>query len=441
MLELLNIFLSIFFFLIIFSYPVNIFNYKTIFISIKLKFFDLILLNVTFHLFFLLCLSFFKTNFSIIFFLDIILSLIFFLFNFRRYYLFLKKNLIIFILFIILCFSFFVTIAYNPLLSWDGFVHWIFKALNFYQGEGYSNLKNVPFSYYPHLGSFVWFYFWQGSVLQLEYFGRFFYPFLMLVTIFSIFDYLNDNYTISEKILLIIFFSFFCKDNFLFGGYQEYLVFVLLYIFAKFFILSNRCNVFLEKNILGLILLISNFLILWTKQEGFFYYLILNFIFILHSNNITRLKIVYFLFSLLLMLIYLILKIHFLGELNFNEPFLREDLLINFYPNVFLYKFLIITKYIFISFIKYPIWILIIFSIIYLNKKNYFYKNKFYLTFFFSTFILFYAIYFQTRMDISDLLPKTLSRLIFQISGFLLPLFIVFLNDLKVGNSKRKALL
>jgi hypothetical protein len=431
MIEIFYISLSIIIFPILFSYPLNIFNYKIFFSSSKFTFFDLVLFNIVIHLIVLLSFSFFLKDFFIIFVIDIILSLVFLFYYLKNYLVFLKKNLYLFIFYSILSFSFFVSIAFYPILSWDGAVHWVYKALNYYQGETYENLKNVPMNYYPHLGGFMWFYFWKNSLLQLEYFGRFFFSFIFLITIFSLFEYLNERFKLPEKIILILIFSYLCKDNFLFGGYQEYFVFFLLYVFSRFFLFSKNSKNNLDKNILSFFLLCTSFLILWTKQEGFFYFFILNIIFLLHSDSLARFKIFYFLLCALLISIFVLIKIYYFGQLNFNEDILRKELLNSFYPTVLVQKFLLISKYIIISFIKYPIWIVIIASVIILYKKNYFKKNRFYLTYVFLNFSLLYLIYFQTKMNIEELLPLTLSRLIFQSSGFLLPITLECINRFK----------
>ena len=431
MTEIFYISLSTILFPILFSYPLNIFNYKFFFSSSKFTFFDLVLFNIVIHLIVLLSFSFFLKDFFIIFVIDIILSLVFIFYYLKDYLFFLKKNLYLFIFYSILSFSFFVSIAYYPILSWDGAEHWVYKALNYYQGENYENLKNVPMNYYPHLGGFMWFYFWKHSVLQLEYFGRFFYSFIFLITFFSLFDYLSGRFKLLEKIYLILIFSFLCKDNFLFGGYQEYFVFFILYVFSRFFLFIKNSRNNLDRNILSFFLLSISFLILWTKQEGFFYFFILNIIFILHSSNSLRFKIFFILLCALLISIFILIKIYYFGQLNFNEDILRKELLSNFYPNVLVQKFLLISKYIAISFLKYPIWIIIISSIIILYRKNYFSRNKFYLTYIILVFLLFYLIYFQTKANIEELLPLTLSRLVFQASGFLLPIILDCINKIK----------
>jgi hypothetical protein len=319
MIELSQILLSVFIFLLIFSYPINYFNYEKIFIKIKLNFFDTILINISIHLSLLLFFSFFTLNIYFIFLCNFFLSAIFFVFYFKKYINFFLKNYKLFFFFLILCFSLFTSIAYNPLLAWDGVAHWFFKVLNFYQDQAFDNLKNVPFNYYPHLGSFVWSYFWKGSVLQLEYFGRFFYVFLFLCSIFSLFDLLNKNFSTNEKIIFILFFSYFCTDPMLFAGYQEYLIFFLFYFSSRLFFLMQNAIKNLDKNLLSILYLFTTYLLLWSKQEGFFYYIILYVIYIIHSNQRSNFKVIYSIVFFILLSIFVLIKINYLGSLTFNE--------------------------------------------------------------------------------------------------------------------------
>jgi hypothetical protein len=101
----------------------------------------------------------------------------------------------------------------------------MFKVQNYYQGGHYKNLFNVPFNHYPHLGSYIWAFFWKNSFLQLEYFGRFFYVFIFLVAIFSLVEQLNLTFSLIERLLFILFICYLSTNYFLFGGYQEYLLF------------------------------------------------------------------------------------------------------------------------------------------------------------------------------------------------------------------------
>jgi hypothetical protein len=67
MIEIFYISLSVIIFPILFSYPLNIFNYKFFFSSSKFTFFDLVLFNIVIHLIILLSFSFFSLFSSIFF--------------------------------------------------------------------------------------------------------------------------------------------------------------------------------------------------------------------------------------------------------------------------------------------------------------------------------------------------------------------------------------
>ena len=164
---------------------------------------------------------------------------------------------------------FFLTLAAYPKLQWDGLAHWVFKAKLFFDGGNYFDFKNnIPFSYYPHLGTFIWGYFWKNSFIEYEYFGRCVYAFLYLLTLFLTASYFFDkNKTLNKQILLTIFLIVISIDFFLFGGYQEYLLFFFFSILGLFTILHLQN----PKANFTLILIIVNLnLICWSKQEGFF---------------------------------------------------------------------------------------------------------------------------------------------------------------------------
>lgn len=174
MVEIFFSFLSIFVFLLIFSYPINVFNYNIFFKGVKFNIFDTILLNVVFHLNILLFLSFFSLDLNKIFIVHILVGILFFIFYYKNYSIFIKKELFLVIFFLINCYCLFIAIVSNPTLGWDGVAHWFFKVQTYFQDGNFKNLKNLPYDYYPHLGTYVWAYFWKNSFLQFEYYGRFF---------------------------------------------------------------------------------------------------------------------------------------------------------------------------------------------------------------------------------------------------------------------------
>lgn len=428
MTELFFILLSTLIFFVIFSYPINIFNNIFFLKKSKLSLFDCFLINIVIHLNFFLLFSFFKFNLNYIFFLDIALASSFIIYYRNNYYSYLKNNIHRLVFFVIVAFSLFILISYNPMLNWDGIAHWFLKARNFYQEGSYKDLYSLPYNYYPHLGPYVWSYFWKNSFLDLEYFGRFFFIFIFLVSIFSACDQLNSKFSNLQKNIITLFLIYLTTNLFLFGGYQEYLLFFIFYTFARFYLISSLSKDFDRKIFLIFLLLNAN-LILWTKQEGFFYYFILNLILFLHyKNNILKNKIFIFLFFFFL-IFFIYIKVHFLGFLKFNESVLNDKLINNFDIMILLNKILLISKYILLSFFKYPIWItIIISSIILLYKDNFFLKNKFFISFFILSIGFTYLVYLQTTMDLVWILPLTLSRLIFPLSGFFIFIIIEMLN-------------
>jgi hypothetical protein len=265
----------------------------------------------------------------------------------------------------------------------------------------------------------------------LEYFGRFFFVFIFVVSIFSACAQLNRKFSNLQKSILAFFIVYLTTDSFLLGGYQEYLLFFIFYTFARFYKVSTFIALSKRSILLLFLLLISN-LILWVKQEGFFYYFILNMILIFHyKNNILKNKTYIFLFFLLLVS-FIYIKIYFLGTLKFNENIINHQLINNLNILILFNKILLISKYILISIFKYPIWIpIIISSVILIYEGNFFRKNMFLFSFFILSVGLIFAIYLQTTMDLIWILPLTLSRLIFPLSGFFIFIIIEMLNKKK----------
>ena len=101
-----------------------------------------------------------------------------------------------------------------------------------------------------------------------------------------------------------------------------------------------------------------------------------------------------------------------------------------------IYKFLFISKHILISFIKYPIWILIFVTYFYLIftksfKQNF--LNKIYL-FGFLNLNLIYFVFLTTTSDFEWLVKVTLDRMVFQTTGFYLVILSIFFNK-KLSNN------
>ena len=242
--------------------------------------------------FFLLILFFFSTIcliFSIINISTNYLLYLFILFGFvtfvRNFYLNKKLYLnFLFLLFIVLNILIFTEIASFPILNWDGLATWSLKMNNFYFGQSYQNLETITYQHQPHLGPYLWALFLENSFLKIEYFGRLFYVFIFLCSVFSLIPNIINKKSYYVLIIFILLISFLSYDFYLFGGYQEYLLFSLILFIGNFlYNLSRQYKV--NFNEIILYLLILN-LILWSKQEGLAYIIILQIVF-LTTKNIT----------------------------------------------------------------------------------------------------------------------------------------------------------
>ena len=86
-------------------------------------------------------------------------------------------------------------------MEYDALAHWIYKVKVFYQGGTVSNLKGLTYDYYPHLGSYLWAFFWKNILIKNEYLGRLFFLYIFLISIFfykikikwKVFKFWKDN--------------------------------------------------------------------------------------------------------------------------------------------------------------------------------------------------------------------------------------------------------
>ena len=136
--------------------------------------------------------------------------------------------------------------------------------------------------------------------------------------------------------------------------------------------------------------------------------------------------------SIGLLLFFIFVKNHYFGALEFNDKIINSETLKNLQLSYLISKIIIITKYFIISFIKYPIWILIFLSLFILKiNSNYLENKKYVYTYILSIFGFVYAIFLNTPENLDWLVPITLNRLVFAQSGFLIFICIEMLNRLK----------
>lgn len=437
MIELFSITITFIFLFLLSLFPlrVNFFQEKSIFN--KKNIFDMQFLNLIINISILLFISFTNINFSIYFISIVTISLILNLLWIKDIFKFFKdKN---FIFFIISNLIIAVYLISNPILAWDGLENWYFKAQNFFYNYNFFDLKGLigNNNYYPHLGTFIWGVLWKNSLLQYEYFGRLFFVFIYLLSIFSICELVKKNYQFKIIILsLIILLTF---DEFLFRGYQE------VFIFSLFIYISKNFYLYLKnKNTLNLIItfLCLN-LIPWIKHEGFLFTFVfcVSTLFIIR-NHFKKIQIIYFVFltfALLIIKNYLFYKYL---DLNFTHGgggdfFVQDKSILEF-----LYTF---SKGVLVALIKYKIWLLFFVSYYFLSKNKFFNsKNILYfkflkVNFFLYLFLLvgiYYNLFVNSEIDFNWWIDTSLDRLIFSISGLFIIYIVFFLNDLKNYNLK-----
>ena len=433
MIEIFSITCQLLVFLIIFSFPFNTDNLNN-FLNLKkntLNNLDAHSLNIIFFIYLCLIFSFLNFDIKLIFRVYLFISFIYLIINFKKYRTSFNINnpkLIQFIVFCAIIFSLFIYFAQNLKLEWDGH-HWLEKVLIFYNGNTIDNLKEVSVHpEYPHLGSYIWAFFWKNSILELEYFGRFFYVYFYITSIFLILNMLKFKQE-NIKILLVLFFILITFDSYLFGGYQEYLIFSALIISSRFIFLINFES---SKNTrLILLSILTLFTITWFKDEGIIYFLIFSLLLIFFQNTNNFKKMNYFFLVFGLIILQYILQKYLVGIYDFPQ----KNNLTNIISDIMNFEILFtklfkIFIFVIIAFIKYPLWLIVLLSIflkflfssIKDSRINYLLICLFLnLGFIFAAFFSFVGFDFMLRVS--------LDRLLFQTSGFYLIITLILINN------------
>lgn len=437
MIELINIFGSFLLFLLFFSAPLPILktNKNSVDDNQNYKLYFKLSLNILIHFNLILIFSFFNLELKYYFYSALLLSIFL---NIKI--LFHKHSRIVinytFILFCFITISLFLKISVDLKLEWDGLNHWLPKALLFYNGESISNIKNLGFTEYPHLGTYIWAMFWKNSFLQYEYFGRLIYIFFYTSSLFCVFESFFEK-NLFVKGIFIFFITILTYDIFLFSGYQEYLLFSSLVVLSKYFYSIYSENSKANNNLYNYLIPILIFQpIMWFKDEGIFYYLIILICFIFFSK-INKAKYFLVFATIFFPILQFLLQKYILGIYGFQAEIMHENILENFKFEILIKKIFMITYYIFISMLKYKLWIvnlISLFSIMFFFKKE-IKKIKPWIYILFLNYILIFLIYIHTPYNLEFLLKVTLDRVMFQTSGFYI-IFTLILSA-KIYNSSK----
>lgn len=423
MIEYLNITLQLTVLIFFSFFPVNNFTANYFLLSFKnLKLINYFIINNLLLIVFLLIMSFTKIEMIITFYSILTFYLILFVLSIKNLSKYLiKDNLLIVIIFLLVNFALFFDVARDLHLAWDALELWKVKANNFYLGSNYFDVNEVKYPQYPHLGTYIWAFFWKSSLLDIEYFGRLHQTYIYVLSLFAISLSFKCNNILKNFFIIILLIVLTYNPSL--RGYQDIYIFSLISFFGYFIYQKIRFN----KKINDFIILIP-IILPWIKNEGIFYTIFLMFIYCILQKDLFK----RFVFSFLV--IFLILAQFYMNIYYFNlNNIFQVDIDLSNITNDQGFLFIVqkIYKIFFYSahaFFKNPILIidlLIIIACFYLTK---FHKDN--LPFF--TFLAFniafiFAIYLLTPADIKWHLQTSIDRLLLQTSA----LYIYMLAILK----------
>ena len=316
-----------------------------------------------------------------------------------------------------------LSVASRLELGWDAKYFYYIKTLFFFDGLNIAEIKNFKdYSWHPHLGSYIWAFFWKMPFMEYEYFGRLFYVFILCFSIIGV-TFRNKN-KFYFKIIFILTILLLIYNYERFSGLQEVIIFSLLIISSRFLhdIKENK-----NLNNIVALLLISNLLI-WIKSEGLVFSVILMIIlFVSHKINLKK-KIIVLTTGVLIVsfkkIIYIYLQFDTVAQPYYNLPFLISlDFLevLNRIGHTFFYLsyYGLINSLFFIGII----------ILLFINfKKTKELDISIFNYYFLLNISFIFAAYIFREMEIVYSLRTTLERIVFVSSGFYLYLIFMFLD-------------
>jgi hypothetical protein len=439
MAEIFQILFQLIILLLLFSFPLNCKLFFNKFYFKEISLYDVILINIIIQSNIFLLFSFFNINSNYLIGCLLFCSIFFYILNVKEYLLktnfFFKKNFFIFFIFLITLFSVSFYLAYNLKLGWDAIAHWFWKTQVFFQNGNILDFISIPYSYYPHLGTYIWAIFWKFSILKIEYLGRLFFVLIYLVSLFSIIDSIKSKY----RNLFFILLPFLVFDPFALSGYQELMIFSFALSISRFlYIIKN--NLIKNKNFILLLIILSLNLIIWSKQEGIFISSILVVAILVTFKFSIFEKIKFFLLTLCFFSTYIYLETYLKGSYALQESVGAS--FVDKYNNIFDFfkTFCFISFNLIVGILKRPILLLSLISLVYLTIfriKDLKYFN-FLLTALFLNIVFIYAIYFTTSFPLDGYIAPTLGRLLLETSGFYLVSIVIFFDLMNKSRKDRK---
>ena len=435
--EIFFIIIQILFSLLVLLFPINLIEN-----SKKSKFFlfsliDKLSLNLIFFANYLLLTSFFNININYIFIFYFILTIILYSVSFNKINLKKIKFNYYFILILFFIFLISLDLSHELYFSWDASRNWYFKALNFFQDKNIENLKNFHNYDYPHLGTFIWAFFWKLPVgnFEYEYLGRIFYVFIYTLSIFSIADCLKIKYL--EKIIFVTLLISLTYKYDLFSGTQDILIFSFILFSGRFVYLFFDKDFKGDINFLIIILLALSNVLFWIKNEGIFYSLFVIFS-LLIANRISIKKKLYLILGSIFLVLFRIIMFNYYNIELHKEYFEFGDTL-NFDFLLIIEKLKIIMFYLFVNITRNLIYLitipLLIYTVVVYKIKN---VTKFISCFFILNLAFIFSTYLFKMEEVELLIKASMDRVLFQTSGVYLLIIIIFVNYYLNSSNKSK---
>ena len=348
-----------------------------------------------------------------IFYSFIFIFVIYFLINFKKFT-FPKNINYNFFFFTLLLFIISIDLSNNLYLFWDSQKIWYPKAIILYNDGNISNLQNTSYAHYSFLGSLLWSFFWKISSFDHEYFGRIIYIAVYLFSLKTLLSLVDIKKSINILCLLILILITY--DYWHFRGTQEILIFSFLLILFKYLY-----RYFIEKNNskfnLILIFLCLN-LIVWTKNEGILLSFIIIFLLIFFLKENINFKLTLLLCGFAIFFLRFISFKLFGLETNLSKDFDFLNIFDVIQNNLTLFNFILISKYIVISTLKFPHIILsLFFALLIFFEKPLLKKIIFLYIYLFISIFLIFLIYLSSPHNMEFMVSTGSLRLMFEFSS------------------------
>ena len=392
---------------------------------------DLIGLNIIIFLNLFIIFSILSVNINFFFYSYLVLIFIVFLID-KKYRNKITYNNEFLFLFIILILS--IDLASELILGWDVQNFWYFKALNLFQEKNFGNLNVLPFAGYPHLGPYIWGFFWKFPFGNFEYLGRISYIFLYTYAIFSFSEVLKIK-NIARLIfsLLVILASYKYE---LFNGDPDILIFIFLLFAAKLTFYLN--DIKMKKNQLFLMLQLLGIanILYWTKMEGIFFVTFLIISILIYNNFIHKKIKIKILCMLFFIIIFKPIYFELFNITQYEKNLYQFNDTFDFNFGDFLDRSFKIFFYLCVYIIENSLYVISALLFI-LMKKNALKSqlNKTIYSFSIMSLIFIYAAFFFKSIEVELQLRQALPQMIFGLSSFYLLFISSYINQYSAGRN------